>query len=997
MRNKYKIELYTAGVLFFLSGSCGLIYEIVWVKLLGLHFGNSSWSISTVIAAFMAGLGLGSWWCGKIVHKIQRPFRAYAYLEFVIALFGVISIGIFQYLNVIIEPLYHAFSENFTIFIVIRFFISFIILLIPTVLMGATLPILVVGISKKQEFQKTISLLYGINTIGAAFGVMGAGFMLIPLWGLKQTIFIAAILGTVVGLISFIWDLKREEEKESEIIQEEKKIEDKGKNKVPYLLLIALLLSGSVGISYEISWTKLLAPILGSSTYAFSIILSTYLIGIGIGSLFSGTSLAPKKQYYFFLGILLITSSIFVLGGLFFINKLPLLFFRLAQVFGSKISYIFLSQAFIAGSIILIPTCIMGAIVPLAITGYQKEHKNSGKAIGNIYAANTMGAILGSAFTGFFVVPFYGVQKSILIFTSIGTITAILLILSEKKILLKQKFITIALGFTVILFLHQQKPEIDFSKLQVGVFRGISSNKKRRLEHSILFAKDGISSMVTVHRNANATYLKINGKADASTHYIDLETQYMLAHYPLFLKKNVKKVCVIGWGSGATVRAVASHKVESIDVIELEPAVIETSKYFRTINNNVQNDPRVKIYIRDGRNFIQYTKKKYDVIISEPSNPWIVGIGNLFTSEFYQMIKKRLSKKGLLCQWIQAYYLTKNTFNAMIRTLGDNFSHVILFSKNSDILCIASDSPIQGNQNYYETLFARPSVKTTLEQLNIETPYEMMFYYYAKLPEDKSLFISPNRICDDNLFLEYRAPLEMYMNKTLHLEPPQQYLGNIQKYIFPQVPQKDLIQELGKARKKHWPGSWSILLSMIKEIEFLSEKHKVKKLATICKMRLLQKQKKNSQLKKAKLLFEKGNLYQAEIVLEQILEVAPYNQDVHRFLAKVYTHLKDIKNALKHYQYNLKINPLDYMAHNALGNIYYNMKKYKQGKYHFLKAFEANPYYLRGIAQWIVTEITHARKNEAHFAYKKASEILTLKQFDSLTHHIKQLLKQRKE
>ena len=615
-----------AGVLFFISGALSLIYEVAWVKILSLEFGSSAWSATIVVSSFMAGLGAGSFWGGKRAEKFIRPIRFYAWLEVGVAVFGILSIPLLSSLDGVLGPLYRLFEGQFLLFLIFRFILAFGVLFIPTFLMGASLPILVVGLAGDKKFQEKVGLFYGINTLGAAFGVFFAGFYALPNYGITGTVSFSVVGGLGVAGAAFL--LHHLSSGSRSIAVNPQAEGPKITIKPPMVLTLAVFIAGTLGTFYQISWTRLLVPIVGSSTYAFTIILGVFLIGIGVGGALSSIPLLRRIGSTTLVAIFLGLTSLSVLVGMFGFNDLPDRFSELATGLGDQVGKLFVAQGWVVARLIFFPTLFMGAALPLAISAWKDQTEKKGEAIGSMYGANTLGAILGSMLAGFVFLPWVGPQASILYATIAGVVVAWALFFFGNPVKpgKGQVAIVLILG-SLVIGTALKVPDTDVEKLYNTVFRSVMSQDEAYAVRrgDMIYSEVGTTSTVTVHRTPESTVLKVNGKPDATTSG-DMATQFLVAHLPMFLHAMPKEVCVIGFGSGATAYAATTHpEVRKVDVVEIESAVLNTAPYFKSVNRNVLEDPRVRAHIEDGRTFLRYREDTYDVIISEPSNPWIAG------------------------------------------------------------------------------------------------------------------------------------------------------------------------------------------------------------------------------------------------------------------------------------------------------------------------------------------------------------------------------------
>ena len=756
-----------ASLLFLLSGGTSLVYEVAWVKLLTLHMGSASWSIATVLASFMAGLGSGSAWSGRRAERFRRPLLTYGVIELGIAVFGALSAPFLRYTSQVLDPLYGLIDGHFALFLTLQFIISFFSLIIPTFLMGASLPILITALAQQDTFRQRVALLYGINTLGAALGTLVAGVFLLPALGIVSTLWVAAGLGMLVAVGAFALDRQAPSSQPAAAPAPE----SERALPLPHLLLWTIGLAGSLGVGYQIAWTRLLVPVVGSSVYAFTIILTTVLLGIGAGALLAALPRFNNASYHRAVAAAMGIGACSSVAGLFAVNRLPGMFAALAQWGGETTWLLFLCQGLLTASVLFIPACALGAALPLGIAGWRSAAGSTGWAVGGMYAVNTLGAIAGSLLAGFVLLPLMGATKLVVAGAAMGIASAVALLVSQpdaqRATTWRHAGVLIAL-FVVSVF---TVPETDVARLQRGVFRGIQgSSGSSDFKMTLLHAEEGTSATVAIFRTPNSTVLKVNGKADASTGG-DMDTQYLLGHMPLLMHPSARRACIIGYGSGATVQAVAVHPtIEQIDVVEIEQAVLDVSPYFHSVNNNVLEDERVHVFMEDGRSFLRRRDAAYDVIISEPSNPWIAGISSLFTSEFYESVQERLRPEGLFCQWIQTYEISASTRQAMLNTLTGVFPYVTVFSIRGDLICLASNSPLKGSLDAMEERVAVESVARSLARIQMRAPIDLFVSAYAQFPTEPAPFLSKTRNTDDNLWLEYRAPVEMYRGTNEPLE-----------------------------------------------------------------------------------------------------------------------------------------------------------------------------------------------------------------------------------
>ena len=938
-----KSLLFTATILFFLSGACSLFYQVIWVKLLTLQFGSSAWSVSTVVSSFMAGLGLGSFWAGRNAKVLRRPFLTYAWLEIAIAVFGLLSLPIFQNLDIIVGFSKHSFPSFFH---VLRFVIVFAILLLPTFCMGATLPVLIAGIARFHPMEKTAGTLYGVNTLGAAFGVLTCGLFVLPLVGVTNTIIGAVVIGVAIGLLAIYYDKKFSVSFAENKEQEHTK---KAQGSAPLVLLAIVFFSGFISLSCEISWTRLLLPIVGSSTYAFSIILLTFLIGIGVGGVVATYKLLTKLPYQLNLSLFAFVASFSILSSVWLVQFLPDFFTSLVQTLGNNFWLLLLAQSCIAGIIVVIPAFAMGIMLPLIIVNYHKQIGHRGRAVGEIYAINTLGSILGSIITGFLLLPQLGAQTTLFFCGTIMLIIALALFINSATITVARRSLWTVGALALFAIFLTANLQGQMGKLYKGYFRGVLTKSKGNENSDLLFLKHGVCATITVHRNSSGTWYKSNGKPEAST-MRDLPTQYLIGHLPMFFNLEAKNVCIIGFGSGATVNAMATHPIEKLDVVELEPAVVEASKYFDTINDNIWENDKVKTHIDDGRSFLRYAPEKYDVIASEPSNPWIAGVSSLFSQEFYKIVENRLTENGIFCQWIQLYELSQHTLNTMVQTLSDTFPHVHIFIVGQDIVCISSKQKMLIDPQLCAQRLKQPKVLKTLQRIRIDNMYELLGTYAHTLPDDIGQFPSEQRNNDDNLFLEYRAPLEMYSNLNIKINLMdwdwKSRFQRMNTLFFDDEPMEKFTVAMAKAiDDSFFAKRGSIIQTLIE----LSENAQTQ--AQLQELQKSAEQKGYGQVNTQKvyddihLLIHNFQYSEAEKLLHYATSIQVGYPRPYYLLGWLHFQQQQYESAIVFLQKAIDMNTHDYRSRNLLANILLRDKSnVSVAKEHLQKAIASNPY-----------------------------------------------------
>ncbi|MGA1826374.1 MAG: fused MFS/spermidine synthase [bacterium] len=771
-------------IFLFISGACGLIYEILWMKMLTLVMGNTVFSITTVLASFMGGLALGSFLAGVFEEKITHPLRTFGLLEGGIGAYALLLPTLIAGTEPLFRIVYHHGNLSFHTLGLLRFLICGLILLIPTTLMGATLPVLGKYLIKNQErLGWGLGLLYGVNTLGAVVGSFAAGFYLIPLLGVSRLLYSASFLNFVIcaSILTLFPDSAMEL-----AAGDEKNISSPQSKRtgIAIAVMIGIGLSGSAAMTYQIAWTRTISLSIGSTVYAFSMILTCFISGLALGSISMGRLIDRGKDSILWLALIEGIIGISALCIVPLLGKLPI--FVGHAVFDAFHSFhtIHVAEFGIIFFLIIIPALMMGAAIPVATKICTRDVTRVGRSFGIIYAVDTGGAIIGAFIAGFYLIPWIGAQKSIFIAASLNMIAAIIILLHDQAISLLRR-IGAALVIAVIAlvlwgtirpwdaFVLASAPYIYADQYKgTSAEKGIDLEKAMKKGRELLYFKEGLHALVAVEKTLHDDItLEINGKTDASAKGGDTITQLMLGHLPLLLSSKADDVLVIGLGSGMTLGAVTRHPVKAIDVVEIESAVVEASEYFREFNADALNDPRVNLIINDGRNHCALTSRQYDVIISEPSNPWVSGMAHLFTREFFDLAKDRLRPGGIMCQWMHAYSMSSIDFKMVVHTFHAVFPHAMVWESTlgNDYLLIGSVHEFSIDYEMLAHRMKDERLGADFERMNI---HGLASFMSRLIIAEETIACYTEGVpiyTDDNALLEYSAPKNCIKGRDLEL------------------------------------------------------------------------------------------------------------------------------------------------------------------------------------------------------------------------------------
>lgn len=784
------------AICFFISGAAGLILEIVWTKYLNLIFGSTTLSISTTVAAFMGGLAAGSYLADRFLKRLKNHLLSYGIFEVLIGIYAILIPLIFNWFVSIQQYIIPYLYESAYLYSIVRFIFCFIVLLIPTTAMGATLPVLsAFYIREISEGGNKMGLLYAINTLGATAGTFLAGFILIRGLGVSNTNYIAATLDICIGL--FVLALSLKADRSIDVESESKgSIDD---TRVDWILILVSFISGIASMCYQMLWTRSLSMVIGSSTYAFTIILTTFLLGIALGSFISSRIVRWREDLISDLIFIFIVIGFASLFTSIYIDKLPFLVQKIMLMENFTPTHVFWGYFFVVAIVVVLPATGMGMYLPLLVHIALKDLNTVTKDIGKIYSANTVGNIIGSFLGGFVLIPFMGIQSGIRLTVLVSILIALILIVYFRRFKSKSDAVKIVFSLVVILS-GLLLPKWDVAKWSSGMFRAYLArgpyNKGEFVPPRVIYHKDGIVTTVTVEYRDKGMYsLKVNGKVDASNGS-DMSTQMLSGLIPVLLNPDAKSVAIIGFGSGTTSGTVVRTPVEEVLTIELEEAVIEASRYFTSFNLEPLKSKKHKLRIDDGRNFILSTRKKFDIIISEPSNPWMSGASSLFTYDFWLKASKSLNKGGIFCQWLQMYELSLDNIKILMKTFHKVFPYVLLFQSyqnSNDTLLIGSFEPLKFSYTRSKEIIDSAELKDELEKIDVTDPLDIFILIYYTQKEIEEFAITDKINTDDNSIIEFLAPIDLllYAIQKEDEPPPPLLGGDLVERILEMMEDKD--------------------------------------------------------------------------------------------------------------------------------------------------------------------------------------------------------------
>ena len=769
----------------------GLVYEVVWTRKLTLIFGTTLHSVSAVIAIFMGGLALGSLLFGRLADRTKRPLLLYAVLE--------VSVGVYAALTPVIirliESLQIALWERYPVGVLSLSWVNILLvtaaLIIPTTLMGGTLPVMTTCFVRHREtIGRHVARLYSLNTLGGAAGALIAGYFLISTFGMKGTIYGAAMINLAVGVIA--WRLQRSEAARDRDAAEETTVPSEKKARktkdshtrgrpapgplAPHLRMIllgAMLFSGFAALSLEVSWSRVLTMVLGSSVYAFSTILTAFLLGIALGSLVVARFVDRASNPWRQLAIveLLIGASAISLSGA--MERLPFWFLKVYDLGAHRFWAMQWLELGLALAVMLVPTTLMGMTFPIAVRIFSRDVGSLGESVGKIYFANTIGSVIGPLATGFLLIPMIGIQSSLLAAAVVYLVLGVVLMAADPHTERRFKMaavVVLAVGVLSVVVYPRWDSRVMTSGVYIYADRFLALQKTQpdavreyMVSGDQLYYREGLTATVTVTESPYGRALQINGKTDASTGS-DTDTELLLGHLPMLLHPDARDVLLVGLGSGITLGAVEQYPIESVDAVEIEAAVVEAAEFFSEANNDALSDPRLNMVVDDARHFVLTTHNSYDVITAEPSNPWISGVSNLFTIEQYEAYRKRLRPGGILFQWAHIYSMSPEDLKTVIATFQTVFPHTTVWQDTfgRDLFLLGSEKTLEIDLGRLTRRAALPDVREDLARIDGDEPLRLLNRFVLDEAAAARFGDGARLHTDDRPILEFSAPRNLF-------------------------------------------------------------------------------------------------------------------------------------------------------------------------------------------------------------------------------------------
>jgi len=921
MKEEKKFLINGFYLLFFLSGFSGLVYQVLWLRMFTLVLGNSLYSASIVFASFMCGLALGAWFFGKYIRKEKDIITVYVFLELGIAVTAMAISKTIPRLSFFL-PFFHSWlSSAPMINNFFRVFVSFGILLLPTTLIGGTLPVLTHFLSHRLEVARgRIAGLYGWNTVGAVLGCALTGFWLLKVFGMSTSLYLACTINILVALAAmvlrcFSHNIPGKTSPQVFMLQtiNSGSALPIGKKR---LLLLAALVTGTTSLAYEVVWGRFISYILLNDIYAFYLMLSTILFGIGTGSLLYFQWLDRIKNQLRFLGYLEVILGItvglcYLLCAFLYRWESKALFHIslqniLAKLFSNPFNITISIRLMYTMVAVYLPSLIMGIVFPLICGLYLSDEKSIGGDTGQVYAVNTIGALIGSLAAGFFLVPGLGVQSTLFIMAA-GNLV---------------------LGSSVLfcdVHLNKRNPVWEFAASSIAtvifcLFCFVPGNQVREFAikdksyAGLLYYKEGLSGTVAVFKDKinSIKTLYINAVGEVENSFTGMQTFKVLGHLPLLLYEgDPKRVLMVTFGGGIASGAAACHPLEELDVVELEPAVVEASWMYREENLQVVDDPRIRIHIEDGRNYLAATDKRYEVIISDATNPLSSDSWLLYTLEFYSLCREKLSPGGIMTQWLPLHSGSLDCYCTIVKTFQNVFPHTSIWFVKDYTLIVGSLEPLSISYPRLVQKLSYPPVRDDLAPYCLGEPVELLDCFLMGEISARKMVESSKISTDDLPFYQLTAPEQTAISEILST------LERHRERIFP------LIRGI--------QGQMAGALKDSLELYFNSQ-------AFLLRRDYPAAARNNPSSAKYQRYYQ--DLQNEVAYLEKLSEYDPGNYRVQMRAGVRLVTYKEYSKARKVFSRLVSLNPNDPSVYSTLGNIDFKMGNYENAALSYRKALQ---------------------------------------------------------
>jgi spermidine synthase len=769
------------SLLFFGSGACALIYQVLWLRLLGLVFGVTIYAASTVWASFMAGLAFGSLAAGVLADRVRRPLMWFGGCELLIGATALATPLALERLQQAYVRLYPSLAGSLPLLTLVRFAFSFVVLLVPAVLMGATLPLVVKSsVFRSDRLGRHVGMLYATNTAGAIVGTLSAGLYLIPQRGIHGTFVAAATINLLVGICAIVAGrvaapppaltvsagghapIARQAQMAPAGSGPGGAARDEGRRR---LVLLVFGISGFTALALEVVWFRTLTLFLRPTVYGFALMLAAVLAGIAVGSYAVTPILDRRGRWISVLATLEFAISLAALFSFGLLVNLNASADRMRPLLTSIVDE-WLVYPLVGSVQAIFPTAIlMGAAFPIGLRLWSASGGDAGptraRRIGTFYAVNVAGSIAGSIVAGFFLLPNLGSRWSIILLAAMSFGCGLGLLARSEWRRTTRLFAGAAMSVVFVLGVWRSPDPFD-------QFVALRYPRQR-----IVWREEGVEATVVVHARNDELTLSVNGNHQASTGRAMVHGHRMIGHLPMLLHWDPRSALVIGLGGGATAGAVSVHDNVEVDVVELAGAVTRGARFFSSINDSLLSRSNVHLRVDDGRNYLMLTPQRYDVVTADVIHPIYAGSGNLYSQEYFRLIRRVLKPGGLAIQWVAG---TDAEYKLIARTFLSVFPDATAWGDGT--LLVGGTGPLRLSRRRFEQNVQLPGTLQGARDLGAPT-FDQLLGLFRAGSEELRTFVGPGLILtDDRPLVEYF--LSLPRDRDVDLSPLH---GDVRRYV----------------------------------------------------------------------------------------------------------------------------------------------------------------------------------------------------------------------
>ena len=759
--------------LFFLSGIAALVYEVVWTRFLVLFVGNTARANAVVLATFMGGLALGYHLFGRRADEMARRaggrglLGLYARLEATIGLYGLLFPSLMRALAWLFVAAARPLGPDSALLLPLSLALATSALALPAIMMGGTLPVLVAWATRREgSLGEEVSRLYALNSGGAVVGALLAGFVLVEKLGQRGTVRAAAVANLVLAAAALAL-ARREPAAEIERALEAPARPAPPAPAIAWLPSLAAAASGFAALLLEVVWIRLFAVVFGSSTQSFTVIVAAFVAGITTGAALArrlcASSASRARTQRWLVGAAAAAALCVVIVEPAYAS-LPWLLGKLRVHYGAAHAFYRFSAAkfYLCALVMIVPTVLSGLLLPLATHLGGRGEGRQGRDVGRVFAWNGVGSVVGAALGGTVLVPLVGLRGTLLIGILAYAAIAVAALLVDGLGAARLAGAAALVALLVVGSLAGSR--WDSRTLDAGEFRrgatmpAFAAWLAEQHRPELTFHEDGATCTVDVMTLPDKKrYLKVNGKTDASN-WGDVLTAAGTPAVGALLADRLESAMVIGFGSGVTATTLLKFGIPTVDAVEIEPAVLRAARLFPDVNDNCLDDPRLHTHLADARTWLMLAERRYDVIVNEPSNPWVAGVSSLFTREFFEVVRDHLEPGGSYVQWFHLYDMDDEMMRLILRTVSTVFPYTTIWQFDNDIAIVARATPFDHDLAEMARRFALPEVRRYFDKLGVYDLFSLLSTQIASEGAARVLGGDGPVHEDDRPVLEYHSP-----------------------------------------------------------------------------------------------------------------------------------------------------------------------------------------------------------------------------------------------